>query len=295
VTTGRWARWLDRHAGLLLLAPAVIVIVAVVLYPLAYSLWASFVDYDVPAHPWIGLRNYRNIVEFSAGPGALARTFGLCGTAVMLEFVLGFLLALSIASGGRWRSRLIPVLVLPIFAGSVAAGLFWRLFLDAEIGPVNFILGELVGHPVTLDWTSSTWLTYLGIVLADAWQWTPIIFVIMLAALRTIPRELYEAADLDGASPRKAFVFVTLPLLTPVALLVLMLRLLDAVKLFDVPLIFGGSSEATETAAVYLYREGFTFFHFGYASAGSWLFVAAIALAAGPLVYLLLRPRAAWA
>src|SRR5207253_1193130 len=99
---GMIATFADRHARVLLLAPALLAIGVVVLYPLGYSLWASFVDYDIaPTHSWVGLRNYRNVVEFSSGPQALERTLGLCAAAVLLEFALGFLLALSVAAGGR--------------------------------------------------------------------------------------------------------------------------------------------------------------------------------------------------
>jgi ABC-type sugar transport system permease subunit len=146
---------------------------------------------------------------------------------------VGLLLALSVASGGRWRRRLIPLLVLPAVASAVTAGLLWRLFLDAPAGPVGFLLGQ-AGVPVSDDWLASTWLTYAGIVLADAWQWTPVVFLILYAGLRTIPSELYEAADLDGATPGRSFAFVTLPLLAPFAALAVLLRLVDGMKLFDV-------------------------------------------------------------
>ena len=291
----RLSRWADRHSPFFLLAPLVLVVAAVVVYPLGYSLWVSLVDYDSAVQEWVGLRHYRAVVEYSAFPAALLRTAGLCCAAVAIEFTLGLLLALSVASGGSWRRKLIPLLLLPAVAGGVTAGLFWRVFLDAGAGPANFLLGEALGRPVTIDWLSNTWLTYAGIVLADAWQWTPIVFLILYAGLRTIPSELYEAADLDGATPSRSFVFVTLPLLAPFAVLALLLRFVDGMKLFDVPVIFGGKSEGTETAALYLYGQGFTSFHLGFASAGSWLFVLAIAIIACPLLVLVFRPRWRWA
>lgn len=287
--------WLDRHATLLLLAPGVLLIGLVVVYPLGYSMWVSVVDYDVsPVHSWVGTRNYRNVVEYTSFPQALARTAWLSAAAVLLEVVLGCLLALAVASGGRWRRRLVPLLVLPVFASAVTAGLFWRLLFDGE-GPANFLAGQVLRRSFDDDWLSSPWLTWTGIVLADAWQWTPIVFLIVYAGLHTIPRELHEAADLDGATPARSFAFVTLPLVAPFVALALLLRLADAMKLFDVPAIFGGTREDTETAALYLYGEGFTYFHLGLAAAGSWLLVGAIALAAAPLVVLVVRQRAQWA
>jgi multiple sugar transport system permease protein len=285
---------LDRHATLLLLAPSMLVIGVAVVYPLGYSLWVSVVDYDVsPVHSWVGIRNYQRVVEFTSFPQALARTAWLSAAAVLLEVALGLLLALAVASGGRWRRRLVPLLVLPLFASAVAAGLFWRLLLDGD-GPVSFVAEQLLQRPFDEDWLSNPWLTWSGIVLADAWQWTPIVFLVVYAGLRTIPPELHEAAGLDGATATRSFTFVTLPLVAPFVALALLLRLADAMKMFDVPAIFGGTREETETVALYLYGEGFTYFHLGLAAAGSWLFVGAVAVAAAPLVVLIVRQRAQW-
>ena len=133
----RLSRWADRHSPFFLLAPLVLVVAAVVVYPLAYSLWVSLVDYDSAVQEWVGLRHYRAVVEYSAFPAALLRTASLCCAAVAIEFTLGLLLALSVASGGSWRRKLIPLLLLPAVAGGVTAGLFWRLFLDAGAGPAR--------------------------------------------------------------------------------------------------------------------------------------------------------------
>lgn len=286
---------LDRHATLLLLAPSVLLIGVVVAYPLGYSVWVSVVDYDVsPVHPWVGARNFHRVLAYTDFPQALARTAWLSTAAVLVEVVLGFLLALAVAGGGRWRRRLVPLLILPVFASAVTAGLFWRLVFDGD-GPLNFLAGQALRRSFDDDWLSSAWLTWSGMVVADAWQWTPIVFLIVYAGLHTIPREIHEAADLDGATPARAFVFVTLPLVAPFVALAVLLRLTDAMKLFDVPAIFGGTREETETAALYLYGEGFTYFHLGLAEAGSWLLVGAIALAAAPLVVLIAKQRAQWA
>jgi multiple sugar transport system permease protein len=283
--------WADRHGRLLLIAPALLVVAAVVLYPLGYSIWASFVDeISFPDHHWAGLANYRNVVEDSAAQAALAHTAILCGAAVALELVIGLLLALSVSTGRAWRRMLIPLLVLPMFASSVTAGQFWHLLLDPTYGPVDFLLGKFVGHQVAIDWSARTTWTYAGIVLADAWQWTPLVFLILFAGLRLIPSELYEAAAIDGATAWQSFRSITAPLLAPVVLLALTLRLVDATKLFDVPFVFsGGQPTSAETASLYLYHQGFVDFFYSFAAAGSWLFVLVVAAAAISLSYPLLR------
>ena len=292
-SVGRATAWADRHARVLLIAPAVAAVAVVVLYPLGYSLWASFVDeITFPGYGWAGLTNYRNVVEDADARAALAHTAILCGAAVAFELVIGLLLALSVSTGRAWRRTLIPLLVLPMFASSVTAGQFWRLLLDPHRGPVDFLLGKLIGHHVAIDWSAQTAWTYAGIVFADAWQWTPIVFLILFAGLRLIPAELYEAAAMDGATAWQSFRAITAPLLAPVVLLALTLRLVDATKLFDVPFVFGGKAAQTQTASLYLYHQGFTNFFYSYAAAGSWLFVLIVAAVATLLSYPLLRPGA---
>src|SRR5437868_3889272 len=157
VTTvrSRFVAWSDRHARLLLVTPALLAVAAVALCPLGYSLWASFRDeISFPGSHWAGLAHFRDAVEDPDARAALTHTAILCGAAVALEVVLGLLLALSVSAGRRWRRALIPLLVLPMFASAVTAGQFWRLLLDPKYGPVDFLLGKLVGHHVGIDWTA---------------------------------------------------------------------------------------------------------------------------------------------
>ena len=290
----RVAAWSNRHARLLLIAPATAALTAVMLYPLGYSLYASVVsEISFPDHGWVGLRNYRLVVEDLDARRALEHTAVLCGLAVTVELVLALLLALSITTGRAWRRTLLPVIVLPLFASSVTAGQFWRLLVDPTVGPVDFLFGKLVGHQVALDWSAHTGWTYAAVVLADAWQWTPLVFLILLAGLRLIPAELYEAAAIDGATAWQSFRSITAPLLAPVVLLALLLRLVDATKLFDVPFVFGGGQPSpTQTASLYLYHQGFTNFFYSFAAAGSWLFLLILAGAVVLASYPLLRPGA---
>jgi multiple sugar transport system permease protein len=291
------ASWADRHIRWLLVTPAVLVILALTIYPLVYSIWVDFVNYDaqIPGHRWVGLDNFKSIVQDPLARQALWHTAFLSGAAVALELVLGLLLALAMVRPFAGRRWLITVIILPLFIAPVIVGQFWSLLVTEPYGPTNWLLTKLLGHAVHTNWTTATPGNYVAIILADTWQWTPFMFVIILAGLSSIPEELYEAADLDGAKPTRAFFFVTLPLLAPIILLAVTFRLLDAVKLFDVIYVLtgGGPGTATYTASFYLYQQGYQLFHLAPATAGSWLFLLILTIVASFLVRRLVRPAEA--
>jgi len=291
------ASWADRNIRFLLVTPAVLLILALTLYPLGYSLWVDFVNYDaqIPGHAWVGLDNFKAIVQDPVARQALWHTAFLSVGAVALELVLGLLLALAMVRPFFGRRALAAIFILPLFMAPVIVGQFWSLILTEPFGPTNWLLEQVTGHTVNVNWTSSTPWNYVAIILADTWQWTPFMFVIILAGLTSIPDELYEAADLDGAKPMRAFFFVTLPLLAPVIVLAITFRLLDAVKLFDVIYVLtgGGPGTATYTASFYLYQQGYQLFHLAPATAGSWIFLVIISVVASFLVRRLLRPQLA--
>jgi multiple sugar transport system permease protein len=192
----------------------------------------------------------------------------------------------------RGRGLIMPILIVPLFISPVIVGQFWSLLLQQPYGPTNYLLGKLLGQPVMISWLTQTPWNFIAIITADAWQWTPFMFVILLAGLTSIAPELFEAAELDGATPWQTFYHVTLPLLTPIILLAITFRLLDAVKLFDVIYVMtgGGPGASTYTASFYLYQIGFQQFHLSKATAGSWIFLLLSAVLIMALVRRLLRP-----
>lgn len=284
----------DRHFRLWLIAPAVLLIVAVTIFPLGYAVWVAFVNFDfnIPGHDFVGLGNFRFTINDPIARAAMVKTGAFAVTMVAVELVLGLFLALAMVRPFRGRRWLIPLFLLPLFISPVIVGQFWALILTEPFGPTNYLLGQIVGYDVNIGWTSQTPWVYVAIVLADAWQWTPFMFVILLAGLTAIPDELYEAADLDGAKPRQAFFFVTLPLLVPIALVAITFRFIDAAKLFDLIYVLtrGGPGHETYTASYYLYEQGFQLFHLGSATAGAWLFTIALAVISFQLVRRLLAP-----
>lgn len=288
---GQLSGWADRHYRFLLLAPAAILIALVALYPLGYSIWASFVSFDfrVPERLWVGLENYSDVANDPIARQVLWQTGLMIGAAVLLELALGLGLALAMVGRFAGRSLLLPLLVLPLFLSPVVAGQVWAILLQRN-GPIDTMIGAVFGADVTIRWTIDAPWNYIAIVLADAWQWTPFVFLILLAGLSSISPQLYEAASVDGAGFTKSLTRITLPLLLPFIVLAASLRFLDAVKLFDVVFILtgGGPGHETSTVSLRLWEQGFQLFRVGYASAGSWLVLLVVGLVATVLLRRLL-------
>ncbi len=286
----------DRQIAWLLVLPAALLILALSIYPLLYSVWVAFVNYDfqIPGHAFVGLENFREIVNDPIARSSLVNTMILSAACVAVEFALGLMLALAMLERFRGRGLIMPILIVPLFISPVIVGQFWSLILQPPFGPTNYLLGLLLGRPVEISWLTQTPWNFIAIVTADVWQWTPFMFVILLAGLSAIAPEMFEAAELDGASRSQTFWYVTLPQLKPLILLALTFRLLDAVKLFDVIYVMtgGGPGASTYTASFYLYQIGFQQFHLSKATAGSWIFLLLSALLIMALVRRLLRPEA---
>ncbi|RWK62467.1 sugar ABC transporter permease [Mesorhizobium sp.] len=288
-----FAQWADRHFKWLLVAPAVLLILALSVYPLLFSLVVSFINYDfqVPGHAFVGLKNFERVVFDPVARWSLLLTAWLSGISVAIEFVLGLLVALTMVRNFPGRGVIMSILIVPLFISPVIVGQAWTLLLQRPFGPTNYILTQLLGQEVTIGWmTESPWL-YFSLIIADVWQWTPFMFVILLAGLTAIPPNLYEAAELDGVNAWQAFWAITLPHLAPMMLLALTFRLLDAIRMFDTIFIMtgGGPGTRTYTASYYLYTVGFTQFHLSQATAGSWLFLIFAALVVMLLVRRLLK------
>ena len=163
----------------------------------------------------------------------------------------------------RGRGLIMSILIIPLFISPVIVGQAWALLLQRPFGPTNYILSQILGYDVTISWLTQAPWNFIALILADVWQWTPFMFVILLAGLTAIPPNLYEAAELDGVDAWQAFWSITVPQLAPMMLLAITFRLLDAIKLFDTIFIMtgGGPGTKTYTASYYLYTVGFTQFH----------------------------------
>lgn len=287
------SEWSDRNFKWLLVAPAVILILALSVYPLLFSLWVTFVNYDfqIPGHAFVGLKNFQQVITDPVARWSLAVTGMLSVADVAVEFLLGLALALAMVKNFRGRGLIMSLLIVPLFISPVIVGQMWSLILQRPFGPTDFLLSRLFGHEVTISWLTESPYVYFSLIIADVWQWTPFMFVILLAGLTAIPPNLYEAAELDGVNDWQAFWSITLPHLAPMIMLAITFRLLDAVKLFDTIFIMTGGGPGTNTYSnsFYLYTLGFSQFHLSNATAGAWMFLVLTLIVIQFLVRRLLR------
>ena len=291
------SEWIDRNFRWLLAAPAVCLILALSIFPLLFSLWVSFVNYDfqIPGHAFVGLKNFEQVVADPVARWSLVVTAILSGSSVLLEFVLGLALALALTPTFRGRGLIMSLVIVPLFISPVVVGQCWALMLQRPFGPTNYILSQLLGFDVTISWLTQAPWNFIALIVADVWQWTPFMFVILLAGLSAVPPHVYEAAELDGVGAWQTFWYITVPHIAPMMLLALTFRLLDAVKLFDIIFVLTGGGPGTNTysASYYLFTIGFTQFHLSNATAGSWIFLVLTVIVVMVLVRRLLKPAVA--
>jgi len=256
----------------LLIAPTIAVLLALSIYPLIYSVRISL-QTDSSAGPVWGLGNFRRLVADNFFWAAMAHTFIYAVVALVFEFFLGLALALLLNSSLRGRRFFRATLLVPMMIPTVVVGVVWRLMLNSNFGAINGLLRQLGVNTEQLTWTASPRLALAAVITVDVWQWTPFVFLVLLAGLQAIPQEPYEAARVDGSSSWQTFRHVTLPLLKPAILIVLLLRTMDLLRVFDQIFILteGGPGFATETVSLYIYRSAFRFSDFGYACAMSFV------------------------
>ena len=259
----------------LFIAPALAVLLSLSIYPLIYSITISLQHETASGIAW-GLGNFTRLFSDSFFLTAMVHTFVYAIAALSCEFLLGLGLALLLNSKMRGRGLFRASLLVPMMLPSVVVGVVWRLMLNPDFGAINGTLRRIGLNTASLTWTASPKLAMLSVIAVDVWQWTPFVFLVLLAGLQAIPEEPYEAALIDGSSPRQTFWHVTLPLLKPAILIVLLLRTMDLLRVFDQIFILteGGPGFATETISLYIYRTAFRFFDFGYAAAMSFVLLA---------------------
>lgn len=245
------------------------------IYPLLYSLWISFTGYR-PTNPtqhqgWVGLDNYIRALS----DGQFWHAIGI--TSVFTLASVSLSLALAIAMAVLFNRKLPgfvlmrSIILIPMLITPIAVGLTWRIMMMPEYGVLNYLLGLIGMEP--LLWASSRSTALISMILVDVWQWTPFMFIIIFAGLKSLPHSPFESAAIDGAGPIMTFWFVTLPMLKPVIVISTLLRLIDAMRTYDTVYIItrGGPDFATDMISVYLQRVNFRFFDLGYGAAASWL------------------------
>ncbi|HEY2770564.1 MAG TPA: sugar ABC transporter permease [Solirubrobacteraceae bacterium] len=272
------ARTREGRFALALLAPSVVVVFGIVVYPILRTIYTSFyaVNTPFPGHfPYVGFRNYTYALGNSEFWSAVERTayFTIVSTGFELVFGMGIALLLYAPLRGRWLFR--TIVVLPWALPTIVNGAMWRYFFDAQYGVINAALTQLGIQSSYHAFLGSPFGALNIVVLADVWKNTSLVAFFLLAGLTTIPRDLYEAARLDGYGRWGAFVHITLPLLRPVIVVVLVLRTIEAFKVFDIIYVMtgGGPANGTQSIAFYTYQRAFSDEFFGYGSALSILIV----------------------
>jgi multiple sugar transport system permease protein len=269
-TGGALERWTDRHLRYLMLAPAMLILVALTIFPTIYMFTAAFQvispNPDIPRE-FAGVSNFTRMLGDAEFLTSLKNTVVFTVSAVTIEFLLGLGLALLFDKYVRRLNFLKTLLMMPMMLPPIAVAITWKLIYQPQFGVLNELMFQL-GLPLQA-WAGDVNLAMFSIIVADVWEWTPFIFLLMLAGLASLPQEPYEAAEIDGASSWRQFWDLTLPFLKPVIAIALLLRIMDALRLFDLVFILtrGGPANATETLSLYVFKVAFTFVDIGYAAA----------------------------
>jgi multiple sugar transport system permease protein len=255
-----------------LVAPALVVLLTLSIYPLIYSITISLQQQTASGVVW-SLVHFKRLASDGFFQTALVHTVVYATAALTCEFLLGLGLALLLNQQIRRRELFRASLLVPMMLPTVVVGVVWRLLLHPNFGAINGTLKQIGIDTESLTWTASPRLAFLAVIAVDVWQWTPFVFLVLLAGLQAIPQEPYEAALIDGSTRWQTFRHVTLPLLKPAILIVLLLRTMDLLRVFDQVFILteGGPGFGTEMISLYIYRTAFRFFDFGYAAAMSFV------------------------
>ncbi len=268
----------DRYFKYWLIGPAVFLLLLIGLFPLIYSLVVSFMRLTMLESDtsFAGLENFATLFKDKRLWESLLHTALITTIALPLELVLGLAMAYLFLEPMRGRQIFVSLLVLPTIISPIVAGATWRLLFDNRFGPINQILGWFAGHPVAALWTISPKLVYPAIVFCEIWQWTPFMFLILLAALSNVDKSLTEAAEIDGAGFWRTFRRIVLPAIWPVMAIAILIRGLDLARIFDIiwALTAGGPGTMTETISIYTYIQGFQQFETSYTAAIAFLVIA---------------------
>jgi multiple sugar transport system permease protein len=268
----------DRNFKYLMIAPAILILLLVGIFPLIYSLVVSFQNVTMTEvdTSFAGLLNYKQLFRDTRLWDALAHTAIITVVALPLELAFGFLLAQLFLDRMPGRQIFVALLVLPTVLSPIVAGATWRLMFDVRFGPIGQILSFLADEPVNILWTVNPSYVYPAIIICEVWQWTPFMFLLLLAALSNVDQSQLEAAELDGAPYLRILRQIVFPAIKPVVAIAVLIRGLDLFRVFDIiwALTEGGPGSMTETISLYTYVIGFAQFDTSYTAAVAFLVVA---------------------
>ena len=263
----------NRMTPYLFLAPAGVVLLVALFYPICYMIYASFLDWNpsqrIGEADFVGLRNYLKLFNDDAFRESMWVTLKFAAVVVTIEMFLGVGLALLLDRNIRGMSVLRTLFILPMMIAPIVVGLMWRYMYHPTVGIFNKTLKDWGFEPI--PWLSDGDWAFASIVIADVWQWTPFIFILSLAALQSLPSSAIEASKIDGASGWQQIIYIKLPLMLPVLIVTLLLRLIDSFKVLEVILVMtnGGPGLSTEILSIRINRTASEFRELGEAAAMS--------------------------
>ncbi|PRH84904.1 ABC transporter permease [Labrys okinawensis] len=273
--------------------PALILVAAVIVFPWLFTVGMSANAWQVGSAPrFVGLENYIRLVGDTRFWESMWHTLTYTVLSVVAPLILGTLAALVFDSKMPLRGVLRGIFVMPMMATPVAVALVWTMMFHPQLGVLNYLL-SLVGIPAQA-WIFEQGTVIPSLVLVETWQWTPLIMLIVLGGLASMPREPFEGAEIDGANAWQKFRYITLPMILPFMMIAVIIRSIDALKSFDIiyAMTQGGPGTASETINLYLYNVAFSYYDIGYGSAIAVVFFIIIIVMS--LVLLHLRQRAKW-
>lgn len=272
----------DRSFKLTLIAPSIFLLLLIGVFPLVYLLVVSFqgitmTNNDPSFH---GLRNYSLLFQDTRLWESIWHTIVFTAIALPIELMLGLLMAQLFIEHLPGRQVFVALLVLPVVVSPIVAGATWSLMFDNRFGPINQVIGWLTGQETPLLWTIHPQLVYPAILAAEVWQWTPFMFLLLLAALAAVDKSQLEAAAIDGAGWWRTFFKIVLPAIWPVMAVAILIRGLDLFRLFDIvwALTKGGPGTMTETLSIFTYVKGFQQFETSYTAAVALLVIVLLTI-----------------
>ena len=248
--------------------PAGIVVGAIIVLPWAFTLFMSVHEWRIGSDlEFVGLANYRHMLTDERFLWSIVRTLYFTVLATLLPMVLGIAAAVCFHRRFPLRGLARTIFIMPMMATPVAVALVWTMMFHPQLGVLNYLLTSAGLPPFAWSYSAATVIPTL--VMVETWQWTPLVMLIVLGGLASLPEEPYEAARLDGASAWQMFRHISLPLVWPHIIVALVIRAIDAIKAFDTIFVIsnGGPGTASETMNIYLYLQAFSYYNMGYASA----------------------------
>lgn len=273
--------------------PALIVVLAVIVFPWVFTIWMSGQEFTLgQERHFVGLANYARLWGDPRFWESLVNTLWYTLLSVVLPLFFGTLAALIFDAKFPLRGFLRGIFVMPMMATPVAIALVWTMMFHPQLGVLNYLL-SLVGIPAQ-EWIFNPRTVIPSLVAVETWQWTPLVMLIVLGGLASVPREPFESAEIDGANAWQQFRYLTLPMIAPFIMVAAIIRTIDALKSFDIiyAMTQGGPGTASETINIYLYNTAFAYYDIGYSSAMAIIFF--VIIVALSLALLMLRQRLQW-